>query len=114
MWKRVIITVTGTMQRVVAADKKANAPQACSLIVQMLEAASGDIGYLQLGVAIDDTPDHTKAIQLVKATSGIPGNPFVYQVQSPTFGERIDMNEVCVDGAHVGDTILVMWWEIIK
>ena|ERR1700730_6835134 len=114
MWKRKIITVGGTMQRVALADSKLDAPQAVSLIVMMLEAVSGDIGYLQLGVNLADTPDHTQAIQLAKAAAGVPGTPFVYQVQHPAFGERIDISELCVDGAHNGDTILVMWWEILK
>jgi hypothetical protein len=114
MWKRVIITVSGTMQRVVAADNYANSPQATSLIVQMLEGSSGDIGYLQMGCPIGTTLDHTQAIQLVKAAAGVPGTPFVYQCQNPEFGERIDIGQLGVDGAHDGDTILVQWWEIIK
>lgn len=114
MWKRVIITVSGTMQRVVVAENANEAPKATSLIVQMLEASSGDIGYLQMGVPIGTALDHTQAIQLVKAASGVPGNPFVYQVQHPDFGERINIAELGVDGAHSGDTILVMWWEISK
>lgn len=114
MWKRKIITVGGTMQRVVASDSKAESPQAISLIVQMLESGSGDIGYLQFGVKLAETPDHTQAIQLAKATAGVPGVPFVYQVQDSLSGERIDMSELCLDGAHNGDTILVMWWEILK
>lgn len=114
MWKRKVITVGGTMQRVVAVDSKAEAPLATSVIVQMLEAASGDIGYLQFGVKLAETADHTQAIQLAKATSGVPGVPFVYQVQDIRTGERIDMSECCVDGAHNGDTILVTWWEIAK
>lgn len=114
MWKRKIITVGGTMQRVVPSDSKLESPQALSLIVQMLEASSGDIGYLQFGVKLAETPDHTQAIQLAKATSGTPGVPFVYQVQDHHSGERIDMSELCIDGAHNGDTILVAWWEIAK
>ncbi len=114
MWKTAIITVSGTMQRVVAVENKNESPKATSLIVQMLESSSGDIGYLQMGVPIGTDLDHTKAIQLAKATSGVPGVPFVYQVQHPSFGERIDIGELGVDGAHDGDTILVMWWEIAK
>jgi hypothetical protein len=111
MWRTKIITVGGTMQRVVPSDSKAENPQAVSLIVQMLEASSGDIGYLQFGVKLADTPDHNSAIQLTKAAAGVPGTPFVYQVQDIHSGERIDMSELCVDGAHNGDTILVAWFE---
>ena len=116
MWKRKIITITaGTPIRVHEADSKADAPQATALIVQMLVASGGDLGYLILGVPIDHTPATSEgAIQLAKATSTVPGLPFVYQVQDIHSGERIDMNEVAIDGAHNGDTVLVMWWEIIK
>lgn len=103
------------MQRVVASDSKNESPQAVSLIIQMLPASGSDVGYVQFGVKLAETPDHTQAIQLTKAVSStVPGQLFVYQVQNPQFGERIDMSELCIDGAHNGDTILVMWWEIAK
>lgn len=115
MWKRKIITVGGTMQRVVPSDSKLEAPQATSVIIQPLPASSGDIVYVQFGVKLAEDPDHEEALQLTPGTSdSAPGNPFVYQVQNPQFGERIDMSELCIDGAHNGDTILVMWWEIAK
>lgn len=115
MWKRKIITVTGTMQRVVPSDSKAESPQATSLMIQMLPASGGDVGYVEFGCKLAESPTHTEAIQLTKAvSSSVPGQLFVYQVQNPQFGERIDMSELCVDGAHDGDTILVMWWEIAK
>jgi hypothetical protein len=115
MWKRKIITVGGTMQRVVPSDSKAESPQAISVIIQMLPASGGDVGYVEFGVKLNETPDHTVAFQFAKAASStVAGLPFVYQVQDIHSGERIDMSELCVDGAHNGDTILVAWYEIPK
>jgi hypothetical protein len=113
MRKTKIFTAGGTMQQIAAYDK--GEVLASSIIVQMLAGAAGALGYLQLGVPKGTAADATKAFQIPAAASAtVPGAPFVYQVSELESGERIDLSEAFIDGAHAGDKILVSWWEILK
>lgn len=113
MRKTKVFTVGGTMQRVVTGYNKGEV-LASSITAMMLAASSGGIGYLQMGIPADVAGDATQAFQLGAATSTAPGGAFSHQVAHPAWGERIDMTEVLVDGAHNGDKVLVSWWEIVK
>jgi hypothetical protein len=115
MWKTLVITVGGTMQNVKASDNLQNSVLVTYLFAQMLLASSGQVGYLALGVPVgSNTPDHSKAIQLAAATSTVPGTPFVWQAQDRMSGERISLAEVWADGAHNGDTMLIVYYEVPK
>lgn len=112
MRKTKLITVTGTMQQLVPAENKQNARLASKLVCQMLAAAGGGIGYVQIGCPIGTAASSSLAFQMAPAIATAPGGTFSETIDHPFSGERIDLSEVYVDGAHNGDTMLVSWWEI--
>lgn len=115
MRKFKIITCTGTgMQQLLESNYQKGERLAHSIIVQMLAVASGGIGYLQLDLPLAETPAATNAIQLGPATATVPGPIFQYESHDPAWGDRIDLSEIWVEGAHSGDKMLVSWWEIPK
>ena len=82
-----------------------------NLIVQAKVSSSGGIVYLILGVKPADTPAAANGIELTVAPTA-PSTPFVYIIPDRFSGERIDLSETYIDGAHTGDKVLVSWWEI--
>lgn len=110
---KVITVAGGAMQQLLSGYKKGER-LAHSIIVQMLCNTSGGVGYLQLDVPADETPSTANSIQLGPATATVPGPIFQYESHDPAWGDRIDLSEVWLEGAHSGDKILVTWWEIVK
>ncbi len=109
MRRRKIITITaGTPIRVTESKCLAS-----SFMVQPKVSASGGVVYVIMGVPAADTPVATEGIELVAAPTNPSFPPFSYIVPDPFSGERVDMNELCIDGAHTGDKVLVTWWEIL-
>jgi hypothetical protein len=82
-----------------------------NLIVQPKVSSSGGIVYLILGVKPADTPASANGIELTAAPTA-PSTAFSYTIPDRFSGERIDLSETYIDGAHAGDKVLVSWWEI--
>lgn len=82
-----------------------------NLIVQAKVSGSGGIVYLILGIKPGDTPDSDNGIEL-PASPTAPSAAFNYTIPDRFSGERIDLSETYIDGAHDGDKVLVSWWEI--
>lgn len=82
-----------------------------NIIVQTKVGTSAGICYLILGVKVGETPHAANGIDLVAAPT-VPTAPFVYTIPDRFSGERIDLSETFIDGAHDGDKVLVSWWEI--
>jgi hypothetical protein len=82
-----------------------------NLIVQAKVSTTGGIVYLILGVKPGDTPAAANGIELTAAPTA-PSTPFNYTIPDRFSGERIDLSETYIDGAHSGDKVLVSWWEI--
>jgi len=79
------------------------------LYVEMLAAAGAGMGYLMLGVRPGTTPvaNTNPTIQLTaSAGATAPGGSFELRFD---VNNEIDLSRVWVDGAHTGDTVLVMY-----
>jgi hypothetical protein len=103
-----IITIAAGTPVQVTADKVL----ASNLIVQAKVSTSGGIVYLILGVKTGDTPAAANGIELTAAPTA-PSTPFIREIPDRWSGERIDLSETYIDGAHTGDKVLVSWWEIL-
>lgn len=111
MRKTKIITITaGTPVAVTPGEHTL----ASSIIVQPKVSSSGGIVYLILGTKAADGPAAANGIELIAAPTTPVPVPFQYSVADPKFGERIDLSETWIDGAHSGDKVLVSWWEILS
>lgn len=104
--KRLITIAAGTPVQL-SAEKKL----ATSITFQMKVGTSGGIGYVILGVRGTETPAAANGLELVAAPT-VPSTPLTLTFNHPSTGERFDLSEIWVDGAHTGDKMLVTWWEI--
>lgn len=93
---------------------------ATEVFAQMQAGAAADIGYVMDCTANPIKTDGTLnvaaaialAVQLSAATSSTPGGSYGDLVGHPETGQRIDLNQFYVAGAHAGDKMLVQWWQV--
>lgn len=75
------------------------------IVIQMLSATTGGLGYVMLGVTAGTTPvaNTWPTIQLCGGTATAPGCSY------SDVGGAIDVSRIWIDGAQTGDTVTVTY-----
>lgn len=123
MRRRVLITLTTSPVSLAAAlGLPPGTPCfVTEIFCQMQPVASGGLGYVMdcTGQPLNSNspptpnvaPATALAVQLAAASSTAPGGTYGDQMNHPFTGQRADLVQFYVAGAHNGDPMLVQFWQ---